>query len=101
MSFKENSCQQISIMDSFLRLTAREQNSLERSWAKVFADEIFPSIDEKSFSVLYMTEVSRSNAPINVIIGALIIEELFDYSNDESGENFMLDPLSTICTPHD
>ena len=42
MSFKENSCQQISIVDSFFNLTSREQKSLEKSWAKIFADEIFP-----------------------------------------------------------
>ena len=52
MSFKENSYQQISFTDSFSGLTAREQKALEKSWAKVFADEIFPAIDEKRFSVL-------------------------------------------------
>ena len=49
MSFKENACQQISFTDSFSGLTAREQKALENSWAKVFADEIFPAIDEKRF----------------------------------------------------
>lgn len=91
MSFKENSYQHISIMDSFSGLTAREQKALERSWAKVFADEIFPSIDEKRFSVLYSDKASRPNASINVIIGALISKELFDYSDDEIVENLMLD----------
>ena len=53
MSFKENSCQKISFSDSFTGLTVREQKVLENSWEKVFADEIFPDIDEKRFSVLY------------------------------------------------
>ena len=53
MSFKENAYQQMSFTDSFSELTAREQKALEKSWAKVFADEIFPAIDEKRFSVLY------------------------------------------------
>ena len=53
MSFKENAYQQMSLTDSFSGLTAREQKALEKSWAKVFADEIFPAIDEKRFSVLY------------------------------------------------
>ena len=48
MSFKENGFQQISISDSFTGLTEREQKALEKSWAKVFADEIFPAIDEIS-----------------------------------------------------
>ena len=78
MSFKENSCQQLSFSDSFFVLTAREQKALEKSWAKIFADEIFPAIDEKRFSVLYSENASRPNTPVNVIVGALIIKELFD-----------------------
>ena len=91
MSFRENPCQQISITDSLSNLTVREQKALENSWAKVFADEVFPTIDEKRFSVLYSDQASRPNAPVNVIIGALIIKELFDYSDDEIVENLMLD----------
>ena len=91
MSFRENSYQQLSINDSFSGLTAREQKVLENSWAHVFATEIFPAIDEKRFSVLYSDKASRPNAPVNVIVGALIIKELFDYSDDEMVENLMLD----------
>lgn len=92
MSFRANDCQQLSFFDSFSGLTAREQKALENSWAKVFADEIFPEIDEQRFSVLYSDKASRPNTPVNVIIGALIIKELFDLSDDEIVENLMLDP---------
>lgn len=91
MSFKVNSGQQISFNDSVFSLTAREKKALDNSWAKIFADEIFPNIDEERFSVLYSSKASRPNAPVNVIIGALIIKELFDYSDDEIVENLMLD----------
>lgn len=48
------------------------------------ADEIFPAIDEERFSVLYSeNDATRPNTPVNVIVGALIIKELFDYSDDE------------------
>ncbi len=92
MSFRTNQYQQLSFSDSFSGLTSREQKALERSWAKVFADEIFPAIDEERFSVLYSEKASRPNTPVNVIIGALIIKELFDLSDDEMVENLMLDP---------
>jgi hypothetical protein len=91
MSFKENENQQLSLDDSFFSLTAREKKALENSWAQIFADEIFPAIDEKRFSVLYSDKASRPNTPVNVIVGALIIKELFDYSDDEIVENLMLD----------
>ena len=91
MSFRANDCQQLSLNDKLMNLTEREKKALDKSWAKIFADEIFPAIDEERFSVLYSHKASRPNTPVNVIIGALIIKELFDYSDDEIVENLMLD----------
>lgn len=65
---------------------------MERSWAKIFADDIFPFIDEEPFRVLYSSDASRPNTPVNVCVGALIIKELFGISDDEVVENLMLDP---------
>ena len=53
MSFRTNESQQISLFDCFNVLTPREQKVLLNSWAKVFAEEVFPTIDEERFSVLY------------------------------------------------
>ena len=91
MSFRANDCQKLSLNDKLMNLTEREKKALDKSWAKIFADEIFPAIDEERFSVLYSDKASRPNTPVNVIIGALIIKELFDYSDDEIAENLMLD----------
>jgi len=41
MSFKINDCQQLTLEDSFISLTAREKKALENSWAQIFATEIF------------------------------------------------------------
>ena len=91
MSFRTNDYQQLSLNDKRMNLTEREKKALDKSWARIFADEIFPAIDETRFSVLYSDKASRPNTPVNVIIGALIIKELFDYSDDEIVENLMLD----------
>ena len=91
MSYKRNETQQMTMFDSMFGLTAREQKALEHSWAKTFSEEIFPAIDEDRFSVLYSENASRPNTPVNVIIGALILKELFDLSDDEVVENLMLD----------
>jgi hypothetical protein len=91
MSFRPNQTQQISFRDTFWGLTDREKKALDHSWAKVFAEEIFPNINEKPFSVLYSKKASRPNTPVNVIVGALIIKELFGISDDEVVENLMLD----------
>lgn len=49
MSFRTNSYQQVSFTDCMNGLTSREQKALEHSWAKTFAEDIFPAIDEKPF----------------------------------------------------
>jgi len=40
---------------------------------------------------LHSDKASRINTLVNVIVGALIIKELFDYSDDEMVEKFMSD----------
>ncbi len=92
MSFRQNQSQQITFSDTYWGLTEREKKALERSWAKIFAEDIFPNIDEEPFNVLYSDKSSRPNTPVNVIIGALIIKEMFGLSDDEVVDNLMLDP---------
>lgn len=74
MAFSVNSSQQISIFDATANLTQREIKMLDKLWAKYFAENIFPAIDEEPFRVLYSDCPSRYNTPVNVIIGALIIK---------------------------
>ena len=59
---------------------------------KNFCRRYFPAIDEEPFSVLYSSNASRPNTPVNICIGALIIKEIFGISDDELVENLMLDP---------
>ena len=52
MSFSTNQSQQISLFDATENLTDREKRLLEKSWAKYFAENIFPEIEVEPFSVL-------------------------------------------------
>lgn len=83
MSFSKNQSQQLTLFDSTANLTEREKRLLDRSWAKYFSENIFPEIDEAPFSVLYSDRPSRHNTPVNVIIGALILKEIFDLTDEE------------------
>ena len=91
MAFVANNSQQLSLMDSTFNLTERERKFLEKSWAKTFADKIFPSINEEIFSVLYSSNASRPNTPVNVIVGALILKEALGDSDEELVEALMFD----------
>lgn len=63
MSFATNQSQQISLFDATVNLTEREKRLLGKSWAKYFAENIFPEVDEAPFSVLYSDRPSRHNTP--------------------------------------
>lgn len=91
MSFEKNDNQQISLLDSTFNLTEREKRMLEKSWAKTFADKVFPAIDENIFSVLYSEKASRPNTPVNVIVGALILKEALNVTDDEIVEAMAFD----------
>lgn len=91
MSFATNQSQQISLFDATANLTDREKRLLEKSWAKYFAENIFPEIDEAPFSVLYSDRPSRHNTPVNVIIGALILKEIFGLTDEEIVETLPFD----------
>ena len=91
MSFAANHSQQISLFDATSNLTEREKRLLEKSWARYFADELFPKIDETPFSVLYSDRPSRHNTPVNVIIGALILKEMFSLTDEEIVETLPFD----------
>ena len=84
MSFVPNDYQQISLFDSLGFLSPRKQRILDKSWAKPFSDYIFTNIDEMIFAPLYSDKAnSRPNAPVNVIVGALILKEFNGLSDDE------------------
>lgn len=92
MSYKTNSAQQLHIDDNINNLTKREQRILNKSWAKEFAERIFPMINENRFAVLYSgNDASRPNTPVNVIIGVLILKELFGMTDDEIMEELLFD----------
>ena len=67
MGFRTNNYQQISLNDRTNNLTKRELCFLDKSWAKPFAENVFPLIDETKFNVLYCNDNGRPNTPVNII----------------------------------
>ena len=92
MSFLLNESQQLSLFDALGFLSERKLHILEKSWAKAFSDNIFVNIDEMIFAPLYSEKTnSRPNAPVNVIVGALILKELSHLTDDEIREECEFD----------
>lgn len=93
MSFRANdaSMNQTSILDATALMSDREKRFLDKSWAKVFAEEIFPLIDEQQFAPMYSAVDSRPNTPVNVTVGALLLKEVTGMSDDEILNAMMFD----------
>ncbi len=79
----KNSFQQMSFDDTVTNMPGYLKDFLKDSWAHIFQKIIFPAINEDRFSVLYSDKPSRPNSPVNVIIGALILKEIFGLSDVE------------------
>lgn len=93
MASHTNGSQQLSLTDITNSLPSWEQKALENSWVEILAEEIFPSINEERFRVIYSDQAqSKCNTPVNICRGAFINKEMFQISDDEMVENLMLDP---------
>ncbi|MCF8002449.1 MAG: transposase [Halanaerobiales bacterium] len=79
----KNSFQQMSFDDTVTNMPNYLKDFLKDSWAHTFQKIIFPAINEDRFAVLYSDKPSRPNSPVNVIIGALILKEIFQLSDVE------------------
>jgi hypothetical protein len=91
MSFRYNENQQLSMTDRLNNLTARERRILDKSWAKSFAERVFPLIDESRFEVLYCNDNGRPNTPVNIIVGALFLKELNQVTDEELLDEILFD----------
>ena len=92
MSFRTNKTQQISLMDSFERLSPRVQKLIRSSWANDFAEIVFPAINEERFSVLYSSkDASRPNTPVNFTVGALMLKEFNHLTDEELMDSILCD----------
>ena len=92
MSYKANETQQVGLNDRFNNLTEKEKKIVLGSWAKPFADIIFPSINEDNFAVLYSdNKATRPNTPINIVVGAMIIKEIVGMTDVEVLESLSCD----------
>ena len=54
-------------------------------------EHIFPKIDERPYTVLYSVKDSRSNIPVNIQIGELIIKEFTGLSDEDMLTALMFD----------
>ena len=69
----------------------KQRDALDSSKEKWFYHLILRNINETDFRVLYSDKASRPNAPVNILVSALILKELKGISYDELMESVMFD----------
>ncbi len=72
-------------------LSVTKRKRLEQSWAHTFYQEFFCRIDEDAFVVLYVDCPSRSNVPINWLVGLETLKAGFGWSDEELDDHFCFD----------
>ncbi len=83
--FKRNPAgKQLSLTDPYLHYPQYVREALLSSWAEPFSTTIFPAIDEARFAPLYSENYSRPNAPVNILVGLLILKELNGWTDEET-----------------
>lgn len=61
---------------------------LKNGWSEKFYENIFLSIDEKSFEGLYKESLGRPNFPVNILVGLEILKETFTLTDEQLYENY-------------
>ncbi len=81
--FRKNDVAQLSLDDKIITMPKYLQKALDKSWAGPFHEHILSNINEERFEVLYSETASRPNTPVNVIVGLLILKDIFGLSEED------------------
>jgi len=88
--FKANNQPELFSFQSQL-LDNEQQTLLEKTPEKAFYNIVFTNINENDYKVLFSENGSRPNAPVNVLVSALILKERKSWSYDELMSSIMFD----------
>ena len=87
--FKKNKKHlQPALISAASELPEKQLKLLKGSWANSFYHEFFCRIEEEIFAVLYSSEPSRPNVPVNMMVGLEVMKAGFGWSDEELYENY-------------
>ena len=71
-------------------LSEKKLKILKKSWAETFRTFILPSIPVDKVAKLYSKSMGRPTKELNSIVGAVILQEFFDLTDEETVTNMAL-----------
>jgi hypothetical protein len=78
------SSSQGSLFESQYQISERKAIRLQKTWAQTFRERCFPLIDETRFRSFYCEENGAPCKSIRVVVSALILQALFDFTDAET-----------------
>ena len=73
----------------------------ERSWADMFQARALPLIDEEPFAPMYCEDNGRPNRAVQIVLGVLVLKEMFNLTDEEALENLEFNLLWHHALRHD
>ena len=87
--FKKNTQHlQPALISAISELPEKHLKLLKGSWSESFYRDFFCQLDEEIFAVLFASEPSRPNVPVNVLVALEVLKAGFGWSDEELFENF-------------
>jgi hypothetical protein len=75
--------QQQQLTETTYLLPPKKRERLENTWAHVFREKALPLIKEEPFAGMYDAGNGRPNKPVQVMLGILILKDVFDLTDEE------------------
>jgi hypothetical protein len=76
-----------SLFQSAFLFPTKKLKRLEKSWADLFQKKALPLIDEKLFAGMYCQDNGRPNREVQIVLGVLLLKEMFNLTDEEALEN--------------
>lgn len=91
MALGRTKSHQLNILeDRYLNLPEKMRRYVDDSWAVEFYDQVTSKVNQDRFEVLYSGKAAtRPSTPVEQIVGALIIKEMFGETDEELLQNIM------------
>ncbi|MBD3235188.1 MAG: transposase [Candidatus Eisenbacteria bacterium] len=77
---------QVDLFESSNFLPPEKAARLHKTWADAFRRMALPLIDEGRFAALYSDGTGRPNKAVEVVLGVLVLKEMFDLTDNEALE---------------
>lgn len=82
---------QAKLFSTFNTLTDRQRSRIQGSWASAFRQHALPLIDEQPFAGMYHESLGAPNRPVRMMIGVLVLKELFDLTDEQTLDALLFD----------